>query len=285
MLHNPGPKRVAMKIHNNMSRLPAHTELRHQAEIRLCTNTLEVYAPRSAEETQRLLHELEVHKIELEMQNTELLQARDNMEKTLEKYTDLYDFAPIGYVTLDCNGDISAVNLRGASILGGERSQSIGMNFLLFIPETTRPSFSDFLGKVLTSSIKESCEVELLQNGKQPLFVQIDAMATASGQEFRLALIDISERKNFDTHLIQAEKMETVILLAGGIARDIDNILNVIAGYGSFSEMNMKKDDPLRVNLDQIIAAADRGASLTRNLLNFSRMQPINLQTVDINEI
>ena len=75
-------------------------------------------------ETQRLVHELEVHQIQLEMQNQELLQARAEVEAILGQYTDLYDFAPVGYFTLGRDGTIRQVNLAGARLLGVDRSGS-----------------------------------------------------------------------------------------------------------------------------------------------------------------
>src|SRR5689334_20106641 len=107
-----------MGIHKDKSRLTEAVERRRHAEKRLCANTAVLHPPRSEEETQRLVHELEVHQVELEMQNAELRQARDEVETSLEKYADLYDFAPVGYVTLDRSGNICSVNLSGASLLG-----------------------------------------------------------------------------------------------------------------------------------------------------------------------
>ncbi|MBL0224703.1 MAG: PAS domain S-box protein [Geobacteraceae bacterium] len=268
-----------------VKRTKAADKLRCRAEQQLTLNPTAADASRLDDEPMRLLHELQVHQVELEMQNSELLQTRDRLETALEKYTDLYDFAPVCYITLTHAGEISAVNLAGASLLGGVRCRLIGRKFGTFVAAADRTAFAVFLDTVLTGRIKESCELVLLNKRKQPVIVQIEAMATASGQEFRLALIDITGRKNLEAHLMQAEKMETVVLLAGGIARDINDILHVIVGYGACSEMNMTADDPLRVNLDQIIAAADRGANLTKSLLNFSRMQPVNPLPVDVNEI
>lgn len=96
-------------------------ELRLNAEERLWTKKSAPHPPLTEEATQRLVQELEVHQIELEMQNAELRQARDSVEKALNRYTDLYDFAPVGYFTLDVSGDISAVNLAGASLIGSVR--------------------------------------------------------------------------------------------------------------------------------------------------------------------
>src|SRR5512140_364147 len=86
-------------------------ELRRMAEERLGDNRKTLHLPETVEDTQRLLHELQVHHIELEMQNEELRQARDEVDTLLEEYADLYDFAPVGYFTLDRTGTISRVNL------------------------------------------------------------------------------------------------------------------------------------------------------------------------------
>ncbi len=274
-----------MGTDHNKSLPTGATELRQHAEERLGAKTAKPGALLTVEEAQRLVHELEVHRIELEMQNAELRRARDELEAALEKYTDLYDFAPAGFVTLDRNGVISAVNLAGACLLGGVRSLLIGRRFGLFVAAADRPTFTGFLDSVLASRIRESCEVTLLNKGHQPVIVQIEGMATASEQEFRLALIDITARKRLEAHLLQTRKMETVSLLAGGIAHDFNNILNVIVGYGAISKMNLKEGDPLQDNLDQIIAMADKGADLTGRLLNVSRQQPIELLPVDVNEL
>ena len=79
-------------------------ELRRHAEERLLAKRAEFQHPRTEEEMQKLVHELEVHQIELEMQNTVLRQARDELEKARDKYADLYDFAPVSYFTLDHGG-------------------------------------------------------------------------------------------------------------------------------------------------------------------------------------
>ena len=98
-------------------------ELRHRAEDLLHAKTVDVRIPRTEAESQRLLHELEVHQIEMEMQNAELLKSRDEAETVSEKYSDLYDYAPVGYFTLDRNGVIRAANLTGASLLGIKRAR------------------------------------------------------------------------------------------------------------------------------------------------------------------
>jgi PAS domain-containing protein len=121
----------------------------------------------------RLKHELQVHQVELEMQIAELRNARDELETSLEQYTELYDFAPVGYFTLDREGIISKVNLTGAGFVGEERSRLVGRRFGLFVTDEVRPAFNAFLEKVFTSPAKESCEVALPREGNAPLHMQV----------------------------------------------------------------------------------------------------------------
>jgi len=176
-------------------------KLRSCAEEILRTKTTKVRFPCSDAELQKLLHELEVQRIELEMQNAQLRQARDCAETSLERYTDLYDFAPVGYFSLDRDGVIHATNLTGAALLGIERSRLIGRSFALFIDAEERSQFAPFLARVFAGREKERCEVTLLDKAKQQLFVRIEAVAGTSREECRLAVIDISERKHAEEEL------------------------------------------------------------------------------------
>ncbi len=118
---------------------------------------------KSAVEAQRLLHELQVYQIELEMQNYELQEARDRAETLLEKYADLYDFAPVGYMSLDEQGKILELNLTGATLLGVERARLVNRRLLPFIAPASRPVFLEFLDKIFTTAGKQVCETALLQ--------------------------------------------------------------------------------------------------------------------------
>ena len=95
----------------------------------------------------KLLHELQVHQIELEMQNEELILANEAAETALKKYTMLYDFAPMGYFTLEADGIISELNFTGAELLGEKRFSLINSNFKLFISEDSRTVFDVFFKK------------------------------------------------------------------------------------------------------------------------------------------
>lgn len=200
-----------MASDNDKSRVTAATELRRRAEARFKIKTPELPPVRSNAEMQRLVHELEVHQIELEMQNEELSRARAEGEKALDNYTDLYDFAPVSYLTLDHEGAIRAANLTAAGLLKVERSRLLGRRFGLFVAEESRLALSVFLEKVFASQGKQSCEVTLTSEGDSPFFAQIEAIALGSGQECRMAVIDISTRRSVEEHIQRYnEELQTI---------------------------------------------------------------------------
>jgi PAS domain S-box-containing protein len=141
---------------------------------------------------QKLLHELQVHQIELEMQNEELVKANERAEDALKRYTMLYDMAPMGYLTLDQDGTIQELNFTAAEFLGLRRFSLINKNFKLFVSDQTRTEFSDFLSSVFMGNTKESCEVELGDDDQNLRYLYIEGIATEEKHQCLLSMIDIS---------------------------------------------------------------------------------------------
>lgn len=154
------------------------TELRSRAEEQLQLKTSELYPLRTEDETRRLLHELEVHQIELEMQNTELRQAQEYLEKSRNKYAELYDFAPIGYFTFDSGGLIQEVNLAGAQLLGIERHLLVNTPFSSFISNADeREFFFRHLASVLKEEGMQRCEISMTNKGGTKIHGQLQSVA------------------------------------------------------------------------------------------------------------
>lgn len=175
--------------------IPASAE-HDRAEDQLRANTTGCDFPVTESETTRLLQELEIHRIELEMQNIELRQSREETEKTLEKYANLYEFAPVGYLALDRNGVINSVNLRGASIVGVVRAQLLGQRFGRLVAREYRHVFADFICNVFTNGENETCEMALQNKGNSPpIYILLYATTACLGQECGVTLIDITDRK------------------------------------------------------------------------------------------
>jgi PAS domain S-box-containing protein len=169
--------------------------LRRRAEARLREAKTKSVPVGTVADMQRLVHELQVHQIELEMQNQELLESRAQVEAGLERYTDLYDFAPVGYLTLGRDGMIRQANLTAAQLLGVERARLPKRRFELFIDKPDRAGFQALLEKVLASQTKEVCEAALLKKDKGPCSVQITAIVSRDNREYRVTMVDITERK------------------------------------------------------------------------------------------
>ena len=168
-----------------------HAILRRRAESRLQSKAQPARAPQS-DDPQRLIHELQVHQLELEMQNDELFYAWEAVELGRARYTELYDFAPMGHFTLELNGEISQTNLKGASLLGVDRDQLSGTHFDTFLAGAHRAAFSSFLKQVFAAAPDQQCVVELARKNKPPRTLYLAAALTANGERCRVAVIDIT---------------------------------------------------------------------------------------------
>ncbi len=178
-------------------------QLRRRAEARLRKKQKTRESKRgrreSAADTQRLLGELQIHQIELQMQNAELQAARDNGEELLERYTDLYDSAPIGYFTLDEQGRIVAVNLTGATLLGVPRSRLVKCYLKRFAAPGNHPILLSFLREVFSGPETRVCEAMLRRASGTAFWASLHGTHVVSGTESkrqcRVAVTDITPLK------------------------------------------------------------------------------------------
>ena len=213
-------------ITNQMPRKPEiasrSAELRRGAEALLRGRQSKGKGWESEADTLRLLHELQVHQLELELQNAELQEARDRMEGLLEKYTDLYDFAPVGYFSLDAEGVIREVNLTGAILLGVERSRLVNQRLPHFVVSSSQPIFKAFMDRVFAKTGKQVCEAALRKKDATAFWASIHGTSTFSdkgGRKWcRVAVSDI-------TYLKQGEeaqrRMEALALSNRAMTREI----------------------------------------------------------------
>lgn len=169
--------------------------LRQKAEERLKQRQSEADKPELEADIKKLLHELQVHQIELEMQNEELRQAYETSEAALKKHTMLYDFAPMGFFILNSDGSISDLNFTAAEMLGEKRYALLNTNFKLFVTDESKPVFNKFFKNVSNSNFKESCKVMLGYHNKPLCKVYIEGIATGDDQKCLLSVIDITHFK------------------------------------------------------------------------------------------
>ncbi len=390
----------------------ADGELRRRAEAIDQRNTVsfpEDIEVLSLEETRRRFHELRVHQIELEMQNTQLREAQLALEASQASYFQLYDLAPVGYCTVSDQGVILEANLNAAKLLWLVRGALVGQKLAQFIIPEDQDKYYQLHRGPVESSEPRACELRMVQGDgtafwvhlsvtlrqnesgmpvtwmmlsditkrKQaeaerellitaieqteecivitdtrgtiqyvnPVFEQITGYtrleaigqnprilksgqqdhtvyhdlweSISSGRRWQGRLVnqrkdgtqyteevsispvldsegrvvnyvavkrDITEHLRLSDQFQQAQKMESVALLAGGVAHDFNNMLGVILGYTEICQEDLGPESPLYANLQEIWNAATRSAILTRQLLTFARRQIVAPVVLDLNE-
>ncbi|QIX61729.1 PAS domain S-box protein [Hymenobacter lutimineralis] len=186
-------------------------ELRVRAERRhLSAQSLPANTP---PEVQRLVQELQVHQIELEMQYEELLLAQAEAEASRAAYVNLYEFAPIGYCTLSPDSTLQQLNLRACEQLGSVRRLLVGRRLALFIAAGSRHAFSGFLRSVLEQDKRQTITLEMRREDDTPFFARLEASPAPShspaGAETRschLALLDVTEQYHAQQALTLSER-------------------------------------------------------------------------------
>ena len=179
---------------------PGKSQLRAKAEMKLASVPRTDAPGRPAE----LLHELQVHQVELEMQNEELRRAQLALEESRDRYMDLYEFAPVGYFTLTEGALISEVNLTGATLLGEERKKMLQRRFSRFVTHADSDRYRQLMWSVLQHDDRETCDLALQRGDGSVIQAQLDCVRVVTGDKpatVRLTLTDITERKRAEAEL------------------------------------------------------------------------------------
>jgi PAS domain S-box-containing protein len=156
-----------------------------------------------------LIRELQVHQLELEIQNRELRLAKEQLAQARRRYADLYDFSPVGYASLDENGIIEEINFTGGKLVGNNPHKLIGRFFSEFIVPTDVPKFQDHLRHCGRSRRKRHIEVRLITDHPEPIVVDLYTTATHDVErhslQFRTAMLDVTLRKRAEEAVRQSQ--------------------------------------------------------------------------------
>ena len=188
----------------NLKKQNGNQTLRNKAEI-LLKNAKDKNTY-SEIDSLKLIHELEVHQIELEMQNEELIHARSEALSSAEKYTELYDFAPTGYFTFSENGEIVELNLTGASMLNNSRSYLKTKFFGIYITIYSRPNFNTFLANVFATRVKQTCEIEIIQENQTVKYFHIEGIVLDNESNCLANIMDITKNKESEKKLFESRE-------------------------------------------------------------------------------
>jgi PAS domain S-box-containing protein len=236
------------------------------------------------DDLQDLIHELRVHQVELEMQNEELRRTQRELERARDEYSDLYDFAPVGYLTLSERGAILQANLTAGRILGVDRSRLVDRPLTDFIAREDQDTFYLHRRRVFETQEPQTAEFMMITQNGSELWVRMEATPTghkADQTTFRATISDITEQKAMEEKLRQQERLTAVGRLAGGIAHDFNNILASIILHAQMplrSAQALDTSDALRT----ILRESRRGADLVQQILDFSRNAMMDTEQVSL---
>ena len=240
-----------------------------------------------------VLNQLRAQQLELETQNSALRQAQTALMNSEKRYTDLFDFAPVGYATLNEEGVIIEANVTLAEMLCGERGQFINRSFTDFISEGSRGLYYQHRSALLLTKEKQHFELQLKQADGGIFDAVLDNVISpkidGNGGQSRIVVSDISRRRalerekvELEAQIRQSQKMQALGTLAGGIAHEFNNILAVIFGSVDVARFEIAKERPIDMHLEQILHASRRAQKLVQQILMFSRkneraVAPVNL--------
>jgi PAS domain S-box-containing protein len=237
-----------------------------------------------------LLHELQVHQEELRAQNTQLIETQHALEESRDRYVDLYDFAPTGFMTVSVSGIIREINLTGAALLGRERSKIVGLPFSAFVAPPDKPRLSEHLRQCRQID-RCNVTVELALNREPKAYVQLVTrpLGGAEGAALGLltALIDITERKRLEQQRGEAEDARERLTRDREIARaradakdhflatlshELRTPLTPIVATMSDSRLLALAPEPLQAALQTVRRNLDLEIRLIDDLLDVTRI-------------
>jgi len=250
----------------------------------------------SPEKIRQMLYDLRVHQIELELQNEELRRTQEELDAARDLYFDLYDLAPVGYVTVNEKGLILQANLTATRLLGVARSELVKQPLTRFILKQDQDSYYFRRKQLIETGEPQLFELRMMKQDARAFWALLEsnvAQNVNGASIYRVTISDITESKRAEeeaqrlrSQLLQAQKMEVVGQLAGGIAHDFNNILAAIIMQLDLLRLrpNVTRDI-LSEAINELLTSANRAANLTRQLLLFSGRQPMKLSRNDINLI
>ncbi|MBT3880631.1 MAG: response regulator [Candidatus Scalindua sp.] len=261
--------------------------LRKKAVKKLKPETVDI-SRLSEVDVRKLAHELQVHQIELDMQNEELRKSQQELENSKDRYSRLYDFAPVGYLAVSEKGIVLEANLTSSQMLGIERKDLIGKPLGLYIMKEDQDLYYKQRTMVCKTKSRGVCELRMVRKDGTQFFVQLECESVPDKREdaarCMTIMSDITKRKEMEEALSQSEKLKSLGIITAGISHEFNNILAVIMGNAELLD-GVKDDEELEKRLDTIIKASGDGVKIVSRMLTFAKSgeSTANYRLNDIN--
>ncbi|MEP7307845.1 MAG: ATP-binding protein [Acidobacteriota bacterium] len=247
----------------------------------------------SPDESQRVLHDLRVHQIELEMQNDELRLTQERLEDSRARYFDLYDLAPVGYLTIEDHNLIVEANLTAATLLGVTRGTLVNQSITAYIAPQDQDGYYLYHRRLLATGVPGVIDLQMQRAGGEPFWARLEATtaqkADGHSEVCRVVMSDISERKRLEAErlrlereLQQAEKAESLGRMAAAIAHHFNNHLAVVMGNLELSLDGPRGDSKY---LNNALRATRKAAELSRLLLTYLGQDSGSREALDLSEL
>jgi len=226
---------------------------------------------------------------------TERKRVEEALRESEERYRNILDTIEDGYFEVNIAGNFTFFNNSLQKMLGYSKEEMMGMNNREYMDkEMAKKVYRGFNQIYTTGEPLKTFDYEIIRKDgiKRIIEGSISLIRNGKGEPigFRGITRDITERKQaeqekaaLEEQFRQSQKMEAIGSLAGGVAHDFNNLLTIIKGNSQLSLTEMKADDPLRENIEEIDKASDRAATLTRQLLAFGRRQILEMRVLDLN--
>lgn len=253
----------------------------------------------------KTLHELQVHQIELEMQNEELQRAQVQLDKARARYFDLYDLAPVGYCTVSEKGLVTEVNLSTATLLGLTRARLVNQRFSSFIAPTHQDNFYLYRQQVFASGVLKVCELQMVRGDSSLVWVSLTtttALEDDGAWVLRVVLNDLTERKEIDRVLqdknsalelasrtaAHASRAKSDFL--SNMSHELRTPLNAVLGFAQLIDAGTPEPTPAQKrSVDQILKAGWYLLELINEILDLALVESgrlsLKLQTVALSAV
>jgi two-component system, cell cycle sensor histidine kinase and response regulator CckA len=267
---------------------PDRAELRRRAEREAQALESEDIDAAWPVEARRVLHELQVHQIELEIQNEELRSAREQLEASRERYFNLYDLAPVGYVSLSETGMILEANLTAASLLGIPRGSLSRQRLSGFIFPEDEDTYYFMIRNLSKTGSPQTCELRMRKKGGAHFWARLDAAAAkdvGGAPCWRVVITDITDRKRAQEESFARQKLESVGSLASGIAHDFNNLLGGMLAQAELALDEYQAGLSPEEGLKGIRDGAIRGSEIVRQLMIYAGKEIAVAGLVDVSQI